>query len=139
MKATRAGKNTVKNPVATRPGRNGGTLRSGGTNKGGPGRPRDEFRELMRALVSSEEAIESLRELIADPTSPHHMRAREYATERGYGKEAQAVDTTVRDVSYVIEVPPVAASAEEWARQHREREKGSEWARQYAPLRQDGR
>lgn len=36
----------------TIPGRNGGRLRNGGTNKGGPGRPPSAIREIMRlALV----------------------------------------------------------------------------------------
>jgi hypothetical protein len=35
---------------ALRPQKHGGALRNGGTNKGGPGRPPDEIRALLRAF-----------------------------------------------------------------------------------------
>jgi hypothetical protein len=40
--------NHVENHVNGIPGRNGGTLRNGGTNKGGTGRPKNEIREAAR-------------------------------------------------------------------------------------------
>lgn len=66
MKNGKNGKNPVKNPVATREGRNGGTLRSGGTNKGGPGRPTSAIREAC--AKSFDERIRIL-EIIADDSN----------------------------------------------------------------------
>lgn len=39
------------------PGRNGGTIRQGGTNKGGPGRPPDKFRAAMAAIAEDPQAL----------------------------------------------------------------------------------
>ena len=52
----------TENPEeSTMPGRNGGTLRRGGTNKGGTGRPRKAFKEACAAIVSDGDWQENLR------------------------------------------------------------------------------
>ena len=61
--------NHVENQVKTIPGRNGGTLRNGGTNKGGTGRPKNEIREAARR--NFDDAMPLLDEIKLDPEHPH--------------------------------------------------------------------
>ena len=73
----------------TQPGRNGGTLKVGGTNPGA-GRPADEFKAKMRELASSEATLTYLQRCIEGKEGPKAAAsALAFAAERGYGKEAQ--------------------------------------------------
>lgn len=84
------GTNPRQKPRSTIPGRNGGTLRNGGTNKGGTGRPPNEFKERMRALVSREDVEAYTERCLSGEFGPKfHLAALAYATDRGYGKAAQ--------------------------------------------------
>ncbi len=97
--------NTVKNSVLpTMPGRNGGKLLAGGKpgNKGGTGRPPDEFKEAMAQLASRAERLATLETILSDPSHQYFMAALKHCTEYGYGKakDTQEVkgDVTVRVV-----------------------------------------
>lgn len=62
------------------------------------GRPRDEWKSALAALVSSDEVLTHVRDVLADPTHPQWMRAMEFASERGFGKES--VDLTTAGASF---------------------------------------
>lgn len=99
-------KSTLK-PAPTRPGRgkgSSGALRSGNPgNKGGSGRPPDEFKRRMRELASSEASIAYLEQCINGVHGPKAAAsAREYATERGYGKVPTEIKADV--VAHVLVV-----------------------------------
>lgn len=85
----------VKNHVGELviPGRNGGTLRNGGTNRGGPGRPPDEFKQRMRTLASLAAKEKYAGKIIRDINHPHWLGAVKWVTEQGYGKPEQTVKT----------------------------------------------
>lgn len=103
-----AGKTPRKTPMRT-PEHGRGQLRVGGTNKGGPGRPPDEFKAMLAALASRDETMAAVRRILDDPSHPQFIRALEYATERGYGKVAQAheVKGEVEHRHAVVLLPPV--------------------------------
>ena len=95
--------------------RHGGALYRGGVrgNKGGPGRPPNEYKRLLLELLNSAEAIEALRAVLTDPHNRNYAAVRRMVEERAYGKVPQAIDANVggrlllvRDVS---EVKPVDA------------------------------
>lgn len=70
----------------TRPGRNGGTLLTGPTNKGGPGRPPNAFKARMAQLADrAAQALEAAR-ILDDPEHPLYLDAAKWAADRGYGK-----------------------------------------------------
>lgn len=58
----------------------------------GPGRPLDEFKMMMAELVSSDVSIQSLEEILKDANHKHHMAARHYATDHGYGKPKETIE-----------------------------------------------
>lgn len=73
--------------------------RGRGPKKGAPnaGRPRNEFKQEMRALASDEAVLTRLRQLLwqcTDPTT--FIRALAFTTEHGYGKATQPI-AAVRD------------------------------------------
>jgi hypothetical protein len=74
--STPMGDRPAKPPVGSLsiPGKNGGRLRYGGTNRGGPGRPRDEVR--AAALLSYDERIPAL-EAIADRQAVDYVPTKE--------------------------------------------------------------
>ena len=76
-------------PRGTMPGRNGGRLNVGGDHGGG--RPPDEFRARLRAMVSREDRMVVVETVLRDKKSPHWINAWKYATEHGYGKPPQPV------------------------------------------------
>lgn len=65
--------NHVKKHVDGIPGRNGGTLRNGGTNKGGTGRPKNEIREAARK--DFEDAMPLIREAAMNLDHPNWKTA----------------------------------------------------------------
>lgn len=82
-----------------RPGRNGGTLKSGGTNAGA-GRPRklpaldelvaDVLGEEKDGLTAAEAILKKLRQMAAGG----NLRAAEMLLDRAYGKPKQSTDIT---------------------------------------------
>lgn len=74
--------------VPMQEGRNGGLLRRGSLpgNKGGTGRPPDEFKRLLARMASRAATMRALRSILADQEHPHFMKALEYATKYGYSE-----------------------------------------------------
>jgi hypothetical protein len=60
----------------------------------GPGRPPDEFKRAMRELASSDEILEHVRQVLANPDHPQWLGAWKWATERGYGKSPDSVEVS---------------------------------------------
>lgn len=93
-------KTTKKSTIRKIPQPGGrGALNSGGTpgNKGGTGRPPDQFKELCRELASGEKTIASVRKILEDSTHTQLVAALRWASEHGYGKPNQPVDVGVSD------------------------------------------
>lgn len=81
--------------VVGRPFQKGGDPRiARGHGKGG--RPKDEWKAALRELASADEVLDAVRAILQDHSHPQFLRALEYASERGYGKEAQGVEGDVR-------------------------------------------
>lgn len=74
------------------PGRNGGTLLVGPTNKGGPGRPPDAFKARMASLADRWAQAADAKKIVDDPDHPEWMAAGKFAAEQGYGRPAQTVE-----------------------------------------------
>lgn len=70
-KKTGKKKTPAKTPVGIRPQEHGGALRSGGTNKGGTGRPPSVIRESLRGSFADRVAV---IESIADGAPIQHIR-----------------------------------------------------------------
>ena len=71
-------------------------LRNGGPNRGGPGRPPNEFKARMRELASSDEALRYLEECVDGVHTPIvAIAAHRHVTERGYGKVPMEAPATV--------------------------------------------
>lgn len=58
----------------------------------GTGAPPEVFRRRMALLASRAKTVKQVEEILDDKDHQHFMRALEYATDRGYGKEAQPLD-----------------------------------------------
>lgn len=111
-----AGKSAKKSAKAKKPKlvkrpNGAGALLSGGVpgNKGGTGRPPDEFKARMRELASAP-AVE--RELVRVMKSARHrewMNALRYATEHGYGKAKEHVQVDVNDLAQQMEAARLRA------------------------------
>lgn len=77
--------------------------RGRGPKKGTGGRPRNEFKQELRALASDDAVLTRLRDILwrcSDPTT--WLRALAFATEHGYGKAIQPI-TGVRDESAEVD------------------------------------
>lgn len=70
-----------------------GALLSGGMpgNKGGSGRPPDEFKQLCETLTLTA-MREHVHKILQNPDHPHFMRALEWASAHRYGKPSQPVE-----------------------------------------------
>jgi hypothetical protein len=69
--------------------------RGHGPAKGTGGRPRNEFKQEMRALASDDAIIARLRDILNNCTDPvTFIRALAFATEHGYGKATQPIAAT---------------------------------------------
>ena len=65
-----------------------------GPAKGAPnaGRPRDEWKAWLRSVVDSSGTRDAIEAILRDPAHPAFGRVLAWADERGWGKEAQAVE-----------------------------------------------
>lgn len=84
----------AKIPVVMRPAKNGGFLRVGGTNKGGPGRPRDAVRQTM--LTALDKALPRLIALAESPDPAIAIKATEMLAKYGLGTSNE-LDSRVKD------------------------------------------
>lgn len=75
--------------VAANPALRGRGPKPGSLNAG---RPRDEWKAWLRTLVDSASTRDAIAAILSDPTHPAFPRVLSWADERGYGKEAQAID-----------------------------------------------
>lgn len=96
----------------------GGALRNGGTNKGGPGRPPDEFKAMCARLASRNATANRVREILEDKDHPFFMNALKWATENGYGKPTEHVEVDAKMTHYVVNAPAKGANPEAWQRQY---------------------
>ena len=72
-----------------------GALLAGGMpgNKGGSGRPPDEFKQLCETLTLTA-MRQHVQTILTNPDHPHFMRALEWASAHRYGKPQQHMDVT---------------------------------------------
>jgi hypothetical protein len=84
------------------PGKNGGRLRNGGTNRGGPGRPKDKVREAC--ALAFEQRIPVLKKIadakIADVSVEQRLKALDLLGKYGglQKVETETKDTTLADL-----------------------------------------
>ncbi len=97
----------------------GGALRRGGTNRGGPGRPRDAVRKL--AVRGAARAVPRLIEIATDPTSEPKdvIAAARVLLEFGLGRQLEVDGQVDHEHRFVIEVPAIASSTEQWSARYR--------------------
>lgn len=87
--------------------------RRGGRQKGTPNKATRDLKELAREYTA--EALTTLEEVMkASESDAARVAAAKELLDRGYGKAAQTVNATVETTKYVIEVPAVAPTAEDW-------------------------
>ena len=107
----------VQTPVEARlePQAHGGVLRRGGTNRGGPGRPRNAVRQL--ALRGAALAVPRLIAIATDQSSDPKdaIAAARVLLEFGVGRQIEVDGQVEHEHRFVVEVPPVAADALEWS------------------------
>ena len=106
-------------PVRMEPQPHGGALRRGGTNRGGPGRPRDAVRQL--ALRGAAQAVPRLIEIVTNQSSDPKdlIAAARVLLDFGLGRQIEVDGQVEHEHRFVVEVPPVAEDALEWATQYR--------------------
>lgn len=51
---------------------------------------------MLREAVSSDVVLAGLQSILRDPSHPQFLKALEFATERGYGKETQPMEGDVK-------------------------------------------
>lgn len=73
----------------TRPGRNGGQLRTGNPGNKGGGRTPDAFKAMCRRLASRKGTLRNLRTILDNPNHPKFIAACEFVGDRGYGKPTE--------------------------------------------------
>ena len=106
-------------PVRMERQRHGGELRRGGTNRGGPGRPRDAVRQM--ALRGAAQAVPRLITIATDLSSDPKdvVAAAKVLLEFGLGRQIEVDGQVEHEHRFVVEVPPVAVDALEWTTQYR--------------------
>jgi hypothetical protein len=99
--------------AGTRPGRNGGTLKSGGATGGGRPKKLPELRELLANVLGDEKdgktAAEAILMALRAKAAKGDVRAAELLLDRAYGKPKQDVDLSGSMVT-VIKPKPIADS-----------------------------
>lgn len=66
-------------------------------NKGGTGRPPDEFKALCQNLATSADTLKAVTAILRDKSHPAFMGALKWASEHGYGKPTQTVQMAGHD------------------------------------------
>jgi len=106
-------------PVRLEPQPHGGALRRGGTNRGGPGRPRSAVRRL--AIRGAARAVPRLIAIATNPTSEPKdvIAAARVLLEFGLGRQIEVDGQVDHEHRFIVEIPAIAASAEQWAAHYR--------------------
>ena len=86
--------NPVK-PAGTMPGRNGGKLRRGGTNRGA-GRPPDKYVQLCAKLVTSKECVREMEAILRDRREAGFVPLVKLLSDRAFGRVRETIDVTAR-------------------------------------------
>ena len=68
----------------------------GGTNRGGPGRPSDEWKKDMRELRDRGLQVAKAHDILGQPNHPNWLGALKFVHEAVEGRAAQAVDLTTQ-------------------------------------------
>ncbi len=114
-------KTPANSPVSVpmEPQRHGGALRRGGTNRGGPGRPRSAVRQL--ALRGAAQAVPRLIAIVTNHSSDPKdvIAAARVLLEFGVGRQIDVDGQVGHEHRFIVEVPRVATDALEWAAQYR--------------------
>lgn len=88
-----------------RPGRNGGTLKTGGNNGGGRPPKLPELDKLLAAVLGEEKdgltAAEAILKALRAKAAKGDIRAAEVLLDRAYGKARQTLDVDVREKAVV--------------------------------------
>jgi sarcosine oxidase gamma subunit len=95
-------------PVGAHPGNTGG-------KKGRSGRKPDEFKAMMRAMVSHAQAAEALQNILRDASHPQFVQAYRMAAEFGYGKAQQHIEHTGEVKTGGVLVVPGQITPDQWA------------------------
>jgi hypothetical protein len=106
-------------PERLEPQAHGGALRRGGTNRGGPGRPRNVVRQL--AIRGAARAVPRLIAIATDPGSEPRdvIAAARVLLEFGLGRQIEVDGQVDHEHHFVVEVPAIAASAQQWEERYR--------------------
>jgi len=78
--------NGVELRVGAHPGNTGG-------KPGRSGRPPDAFKAICRELVTRNDTLAAVRKILRDPNHPAFIGALKWATEHGYGRPLQRLET----------------------------------------------
>lgn len=108
--------------MAEKAGRKPGTFEKGDKRINrtipGPGRPKDEFKQRMRALASDEKVEQELIAILSDADHPQFLKALAYATEHGYGRATEHVQHEGTITQFVVEAPAKHTDRLTWQRQY---------------------
>ncbi len=69
----------------------------------------------MQQAASRGTTLQALTVILKNPDHPHFMRALEYATDRGYGRELQPIGGDLNVVHGVLRVP-ATETPEAWSK-----------------------
>ncbi len=85
-----SGENPVEIP-ATMPGRNGGTLKRGGTNPGA-GRPPNEYRQHLRDILDDPKVADALTKILSDADHPQFASLYGKVVAQAHGNPTQPIE-----------------------------------------------
>lgn len=92
------------NHALTIPGKNGGRLRNGGTNKGGTGRPSNALRIRLGAIAKKfVESADSMK-VAGNADHPQWLGLGKFATEMTEGRPVQAIEGGDKPLELIVRV-----------------------------------
>jgi hypothetical protein len=87
---------SARTSVALRPQLHGGALNTGNPGNAGGGRTPDAFKAMCRELVTREQTLAAVDEILRDKSHPLFMSALNWATNHGYGKAKESLEVSGR-------------------------------------------
>ncbi len=97
-------------------------FKTGGRVKGSVNKVKAEIKELAQQY--GEEALHRIVELMRSDEPKVAFSAAQEIMNRAYGKPTQHIEADVTEKRFVMEMPPMAASADEWLKQYGARSQG---------------